>query len=244
MGGQTLTPTLSQGERERALPGRSPVDTFAEMNAWLALPLTLLLGQTPATDASPDAQDPGFVLGAQSTQQQDPMREPSEEEVRAAQELELQQLRAEVATLRAQMLTQQEEDQNRLQSLEQQQATQQARATELEQLRLERIASLARAYEWLISADQQLEIGERSIGPALIFAQQELTNALATADESGRGQTVRLIQSALARLSTVDDDVAQRNLYVARRQLQAAGIELHEAWRLSINRQGTTLVNQ
>jgi vacuolar-type H+-ATPase subunit I/STV1 len=194
------------------------------MNAWLALPLTLLLGQTPATDEAPT-------------------REPSEEEVRAAQELELQQLRAEVATLRAQVLTQQEENQNRLQSLEQQQATQQARATELEQLRLERVASLARAYEWLISADQQLEIGERSIGPALISARQELTNALATADEAGRGQTARLIQSALARLSTVDDDVAQRNLYVARRQLEAAGLELHEAWRLSINRQGTTLVN-
>ncbi|QRO00394.1 hypothetical protein JRI60_15850 [Archangium violaceum] len=217
------------------MPERSPVNRFVGMNAWLALPLTLLLGQTPATDTpadSPDTQDPALV------------RQPSEEEVRAAQELELQELRLEVATLRAQLLAQQEEEQSRLQSLEQQQETQQARATELEQLRQERVASLARAYEWLISADQQLESGEQSIGPALVSARQELSTALSIADETGRGQTVRLIQSALARLSTVDEDVAQRNLYVARRQLQAAGFELHEAWRLSINRQDTTLVNQ
>ncbi len=209
------------------------MNSFVGMNAWLALPLTLLLGQTPTTDTgSPDTQDPALV------------REPSEEEVRAAQELELQELRSEVATLRAQLLAQQEEAQNRLQSLEQQQELQQARATELEQLRQERVAGLARAYAWLISADQQLESGEQSIGPALIYARQELSTALSNADESGRGQTVRLIQSALARLSTVDEDVAQRNFYVARRQLQAAGADLHEAWRLSINRQGTTLVNQ
>ncbi len=211
----------------------------------LALSLTLFLGQTPAPTAAPQ-EAPPVEPAAQQTQA------PTLEELeRTARELEVKQLRAQVELLQAeleaqrtQQQTQQQEDQNRLQSLEQQQATQQARATELEQLRLERIASLARAYEWLISADQQLEIGERSIGPALISARQELSTALATADESGRGQTARLIQSALARLSTVDDDVAQRNLYVARRQLEAAGIELHEAWRLSINRQGTTLVNQ
>ncbi len=210
------------GSRALSLPGvpeRLPVDTFAGMNGWLPISLTLLLGQTPATA-------------------------PTEEERRAAQELELRELQLQVETLRVQMEEQQQEDQRRIQALQQQQALQQERAGELEQLRQQRLVSLQRAYDWLITADQLLESGELAVGPSIAYAQREISTALATATDTGRGQTVRLIQSAQERLSTVNDAVDERDVYPARLEIQAAGAELREAWRLTLNRPGTTLVNQ
>ncbi len=189
------------------------------MNGWLSISLTLLLGQTPTTA-------------------------PTEEERRAAQELELRELQLQVETLRTETEAQQQEDQSRIQALQQQQALQQERAGELEQLRRQRLVSLQRAYDWLITADQLLESGEFAVGSPIASAQQEISNALSTASDTGRGQTVRLMQSAQQRLSTVNVAVAQRDIYPARREIQAAGAELHEAWRLTLNRPGTTIVNQ
>ncbi|HEX8818928.1 MAG TPA: hypothetical protein VF794_03310 [Archangium sp.] len=213
------------------------------MNGWLALPLTLLLGQTPTTPPTPDAPDadqaPGFVLGAEA----DPREGQSDEEQQStARELEL--LRARLQTFQAEVEARRQEDQERLQAVQEQQATQQERASELERLRQQRLASLQRAYAWLSTADQLLESGELDIGPAVASAQQELSTALGTATEAGRGETTRLLESARGRLSTVDNAVSQRDIYPARMALQAAGSELQEAWRLTLNRQGTTLVNQ
>jgi hypothetical protein len=189
------------------------------MTGWLPLSLTLLLGQNPTTA-------------------------PTAEEQRAAQELELRQLELQVETLRAEMEAQQKEDQGHIQALQQRQALQQERAGQLEQLRQQRLESLRRAYAWLITADQLLESGEHAVGPAIASAQRELSTALATASDTGRGQTVRLIESALERLSNIDDAVDERDTYPARLELQAAGNDLREAWQLTINRPGTTLVNQ
>jgi len=55
---------------------------------------------------------------------------------------------------------------------------------------------------------------------------------------------VNLIDNALGRLTNAENSVQQRDVYQARLQLQAAGFLLHEAWRLSIQRPGTTIVNQ
>ena len=175
------------------------------MNGWLALPLTLLLGQTPTTPPTPatpeEEQAPGLVLGADAALQEGQADAPSDEErERTTQELE-----------------------------------------RLRQLRLE---SLQRAHDWLRTADELLESGELDIGPALASAQQELSTALGTAAEAGRGETTLLLERALERLSTVDNAVSQRDIYPARLALQGASFELQQAWRLTLNRQGTTLVNQ
>jgi hypothetical protein len=196
------------------------MNTLGEMNGWLSLPLILLFGQTPSSPATPDELE------------------------RTTQELEVKQLRAEVELLQARLEAQQQEHQNRLQSLEQQEAAENARAQALEDLRQQRLALLRSGYRWMVTVDQLLEEGDFSIGPALTYARQDLSEALASAAETGRGQTVRLIGSALDRLATLEEAVEQRNLYQARLQLQDAGFELQEAWRLSLQRQGATLVNQ
>ncbi|HYO59143.1 hypothetical protein [Archangium sp.] len=208
------------------------------MNGWLALSLTLLLGQTPTPSATPDDRP----LVEPAPQQGQP---PTVEELeRTARELEVKQLRAEVEFLQAQLEAQQQADQNRLQNLEQQEATENARAQALEELRQQRLARLRSGYQWMVTADQLLEEGDFSVGPALAYARQDLSEALASAAETGRGQTVRLIESALGRLATLEESVEQRDIYQARLELQAAGFELTEAWRLSLQRQGATLVNQ
>lgn len=189
----------------------------------LALSLTLFLGQTPA-------QAPTL-----------------EELERTAREAEVKQLRAQVELLQAELeaqQSQQQQDQDRLQSLEQQDATESARAQALEQLRQQRVESLRSGYQWMITTDQLLEKGDFSIGPALSYARQDISEALASAAETGRGDTVRIIESALNRLIRIEESVEQRDLYRARLELQTAGFELREAWRLSLQRSGATLVNQ
>jgi hypothetical protein len=216
------------------------------MNGWLALPLTLLFGQTPTT--TPPAEDPaplvepGFGVGAEDPEAQSEALGEEDQRERTAQELE--QLRARLEALQADVETQRQQDEERLQALQQQQGLQQERAQALEGLRQQRLASLQRAYDWLRTADQLLESGELDIGPAVASAQQELSTALGTAAEAGRGETTLLLESALERLSIVDNAVSQRDLYPARMAIQTAGFELQQAWRLTLNRQGTTLVNQ
>ncbi|REG27399.1 hypothetical protein ATI61_110406 [Archangium gephyra] len=189
----------------------------------LALSLTLLLGQTPA-------QAPTL-----------------EELERTAREAEVKQLRAQVELLQTELeaqQSQQQEDQERLQSLEQREATVSARAQALEQLRLQRVESLRSGYQWMITADQLLEKGDFSVGPALTYARQDISDALANAGETGGGDTARFLESALGRLITLEESVEQRDLYRARLELQTAGFELNQAWRLSLQRPGATLVNQ
>lgn len=197
------------------------MDTFAGMNGWLPITLTLLLGQNPA-----------------------PAPAPTEEERRAAQELEMRQLELQVETLRTQTEAQQKENRQQLQGLQQQQALQKERAGQLERLRQQRLASLQRAFNWLVTADKLLENGELDVGPALTSAQLELSTALATAADSGGAQIARFIESARARISTVPYAMDERDVYPARLELQTAGDDLRAAWQLTINRPSATLVNQ
>ena len=211
------------------------------MNGLLSLSLTLLLGQTPSPPVTPD-EVPPVEPAAQQAQA------PTVEELeRTARELEVKQLRAQVELLQAELeaqRTQQQQDQNRVQSLEQQDATESARSQALEQLRRQRVESLSSGYDWIITADQLLEEGDFSVGPALTSARQALAQAIATANETGRSDTVHLIENALGRLTYVEQSVEQRDVYQARLQLQAAGYALHEAWRLTLQRSDATLVNQ
>jgi hypothetical protein len=191
--------------------------------SWLALSLTLFLGQTPA-------QAPTL-----------------EELERTAREAEVKQLRAQIELLQTELeaqQTQQQQDQERLQSLEQQDATESARAQLLEQFRQQRVESLRSGYQWMITVDQLLERGDLSVGPALTSARQDISTALASAAETGRGDTSRLLESALDRLVIAEQAVEQRDVYRARLELQTAGFELREAWRHSLQRPGATLVNQ
>lgn len=218
------------------------------MNGWLALPLTLWLGQTPTTPPTPAApeeeQAPGLVLGAEAAQPEGQGDTPAEEEQRERTTQELEQLRARLEALQTDVEAQRQQDEERIQGLQQQQVAEQERAQELERLRQLRLASLQRAYDWLRTADQLLESGELDVGPAVASAQQELSTALSTAAEAGRGETTLLIERARGRLSIVDNAVSQRDIYPARLAIQTAGFELQQAWRLTLNRQGTTLVNQ
>lgn len=208
------------------------------MNGLLSLSLTLVLGQTPTPPATPDE----LPLVEPATQQ------PTIDELeRTARELEVKQLRAQVELLQAELearRSEQQEDQDRLQSLAQQEAVEDARAQALEQLRQQRLTSLRSGYQWMVTADQLLEQGDLSVGPALTYARQDVSTALASAAETSRGDTLRLIESALDRLVIAEQAVEQRDVYRARLELQAAGFELHSAWRSSLQRPGTTLVNQ
>jgi predicted RNase H-like nuclease (RuvC/YqgF family) len=189
----------------------------------LALSLTLFLGQTPA-------QAPTL-----------------EELERTAREAEVKQLRAQIELLQAELeaqQSQQQQDQERLQSLEQQDATESARAQLLEQFRQQRVESLRSGFQWMLTVDQLLERGDLSVGPALTSARQDISTALASAAETGRGDTSRLLESALDRLVIAEEAVEQRDVYRARLELQTAGFELREAWRHSLQRSGATLVNQ
>ncbi|WP_375766680.1 hypothetical protein NR798_34050 [Archangium gephyra] len=209
--------------------------------SWLALPLTLLLGQTPSPTATPQEASPVEPAAQQA-------QAPTVEELeRTARELEVKHLRAQVELLQAELeaqQTQQQEDQDRLQSLEQEAATESARAQTLEQLRQQRIESLRSGYQWMATTDQLLEQGDFSIGPALTSARQDLSDALASAAGTGRGDTVRFIESALDRLAIAEQAVEQRDIYRARLELQSAGLELTQAWRMSLQRPGATLVTQ
>lgn len=216
------------------------MDTFEEMSL-LAFSLTLFLGQTPSPTATPQEAPP-----VEPAAQQD-QAPPLEELERTARELEVKQLRAQVELLQTELeaqQTRQQQDQERLQTLEQREAIVSARAQALEQLRQQRVESLRSGYQWMVTADQLLEEGDFSVGPALTSARQDISDALASAAETGRGDTVRLIERALGRLITLEEHVEQRDLYRARLELQAAGFELNEAWRMSLQREGATLVNQ
>lgn len=235
------------------------------MNGLIALSLSLVLGQTPSSTPSTDstgstnepastqtaaAPDDNTGFGGSGSEQDTS----AQGQAAAAQQVQdLEQLQARLQQLQAQVQAQQEQAQQvqgQLEELQQQQALaqqqQQARQTateRLEQLRVERLDNLERGYQWLVTASQLLEVGEQTVGPALDSARRELSAALTSASQTGHSEAASLIQSALNRLVSANDEVEQRNLYLARRQLQDAGGELRSAWEMSTHRPSATLVN-
>jgi hypothetical protein len=194
---------------------------------WLVL--ALMLAQTPEEEV-------GFGGGVSYPEA--PGASPEVQEELARTTLELQSLRARVQQLETQLQQAQQQSTQRLTDLEQQQAAQQERARALELLRQQRVASLERAYDWLVVTDQQLQTGELDIGPALTSASLALSEALESSAETGHGQSESLIARAQDRLAAALEAVEERDTYLARWELNAAGLELREAWRLSLNRSG------
>lgn len=197
------------------------------MNGLIALSLSLVLGQTAPANTGEVSSSPSLTL---------------EEAERAVQRREVEELRAQMQLLQAQLSAQETDAQERLETLEAQQSSQQAAAQRLEQLRVQRLDSLERGFQELLGASRLLESGESTIGPALLSAQDALVTALASASESGHGETAAFIQGALNQLSTVSNAVDQRDYYQARMRLQDAGEALRGAWQLSQNRSGASLV--
>ncbi|OJH39311.1 hypothetical protein [Cystobacter ferrugineus] len=182
------------------------------MNGLIALSLSWLLGQTAPSTEPTEAQAASAVQAAQL------------EELRA--QMELLQLQGEERT---------QQTQARLETLEQERAQEQEARQQAEQLRQQGLQSLARGQEWLATLDGLLEAGEDPIGPAVVSAQRELSDALASTADIGRGESARLIQSVLQRLGTLEDSVAQRNPDAARLQLFFASGELRSAWRMNLD---------
>ncbi|WP_043432868.1 hypothetical protein [Cystobacter fuscus] len=184
------------------------------MNGLLALSLSWLLGQTAPA----------------------PSTEPTEAEATSAvQAAQLDELRARLELLQVQDEERTQQTQARLETLEQERTDEQAARQQAELLRQESLRSLARAQEWLAAMDRLLETGEEPIGPAVVSAQRELSDALASTADIGRGESARLIQNVLQRLGTLEDSVAQRNPDAARLQLFFAGDELRSAWRMNLD---------
>jgi len=192
---------------------------------WLIL--AMMLAQTPEAEV-------GFGGGVSDPEAASTSPDIQEEQARTT--LELQQLRARVQQLEAQVRQSQQQATQRLTGLEQQQVAQQERARALERLRQQRVEALERAFDWLVLGDQQLETGELDIGPTLTSASLALEEALEASVETGHGQSEGLISRAQERLAAALEAAQERDSYLARVELNAAGAELREAWRLSLNR--------
>jgi hypothetical protein len=192
---------------------------------WLVL--AMMLAQTPEEEV-------GF--GGEVSDVEATPTSPAVQEELARTTLEVQRLRARVQQLEAQVQQGQQQSTQRLTGLEQQQVAQQERARQLELLRQQRLEALERAYDWLRLTDQQLETGELDIGPSLTSASLALSEALESSAETGHGQSEGLITRAQDRLAAALEAVEERDTYLARVELNAAGLELQQAWRLSLNR--------
>jgi chromosome segregation ATPase len=199
---------------------------------WLIL--AMMLAQTPEEEV-------GFGGGVSDPEAASTSPDVQEELARTT--LELQSLRARVQQLEAQVQQSQQQATQRLTGLEQQQGAQQERALRLEQLRQQRVEALERAFDWLVLSDQQLQTGELDIGPSLTSASLALSEALEASAEAGQGQSEGLISRAQERLGAALRAAQERDSYLARVELDAAGFELREAWRLSLNRSGASALN-
>lgn len=182
------------------------------MNGLIALSLSWMLGQTA------------------------PSTEPTQAEATdAVQAAQLDELRAQMELLQIQNEEHLQQTQARLEALEQERADEQVASQQAEQLRQQSLRSLARGQEWLVALDRLLEGGQEPIGPAVVSAQRELSDALASTADIGRGESARLIQNVLQRLGTLEDSVARRNPHEARLQLFFANGELRSAWRMNLD---------
>lgn len=191
------------------------------MNGLIALSLSWLLGQTaPSTDSASTSTAP--VL----------------DEAQAAsglQAAQIEELNARMELLRVQTQARAQEDQDRLDSIEQQRQQEQASRQQAEVARRLAVQGIARGYDGLIALDRLLEAGQDSIGPAVVTAQQELAQALSNLSSTGREDSARLLENVLQRLGTLEDSVAQRNPDAARLQLFFASGELLSAWKMSLD---------
>lgn len=157
---------------------------------------------------------------------------------------EVEQLRAQVQSLQAQLAAQQEESTANAQLLQQQLTGMQERAAELERLRQQRVAELDRARTWMVTADQALEVGDMAVDDALGEADSALAQVVQSAAASGTGQTEALIQDARGLIAQALESTGHRDTLQARQYLLAADWRVREARRQNLDAPSATLVAQ
>ena len=157
---------------------------------------------------------------------------------------QVQQLRAQVQSLQSQLAAQQEESAANTQLLQQQLTGMQERAAELEQLRRQRLAGLERARDWMVAADQALEVGDLAVGDALNEADSALEQVVQSASASGSGQTMSLIQDARGLIAQALESTGHRDTLQARQYLIAADWRVREARRQNLDAPSATVVTQ
>jgi len=113
------------------------------------------------------------------------------------------------------------------------------RAVEVEQARQLRLSQIQTAGQWLLAADEALQIGELGVGNALNLADTAFANVSASAAEYGQGNVVVHAERARALINRAQEAAGNRDVYGARLALSDAGIELSLARAASLQRQGT-----
>jgi chromosome segregation ATPase len=157
---------------------------------------------------------------------------------------EVEQLRAQVQSLQAQLAAQQEESTANAQRLQQQLTGIQDRAAELERMRQQRLSELDRARTWMVTADQALEVGELAVGDALGEADSALAQVLDSASNSGSGQTVTLIEDARSLIAQALESTGHRDTLQARQFLFGADWRVREARRQNLDAPSAAVVTQ
>jgi len=157
---------------------------------------------------------------------------------------EVQQLRAQVQALQSQLAAQQEQSSTNEQALQQRLTGIQERSAELERSRQQRLAELDRARTWMVAADQALEVGELAIGNALGEADTALAQVLDSANRSGNGQTVVLIEDARSLIAQALESTGHRDTLQARQFLFGADWRVREARRQNLDAPSATVVTQ
>ncbi|MFL5350608.1 MAG: hypothetical protein ACJ8AT_38035 [Hyalangium sp.] len=157
---------------------------------------------------------------------------------------QVEQLRAQVQSLQSQLAAQQEESAANAQGLQQQLTGIQDRAAGLERLRQQRLAELDHARNWMVAADQALEVGDMAIGDALGEADSALAQVLQSASATGGGQTVSLIEDARGFIAQALESTGHRDTLQARQYLFAADWRVREARRQNLDVPSATVVTQ
>lgn len=145
---------------------------------------------------------------------------------------QIQQLQAQVQTLQQQLQQNGQQLQQttaRAQNLQQNFGTVQSGAQQLEQLRQQRLQQIQRAWQWLVAADNALELGQLDVAEPLAEANHALGEVRGNASQSGKGETEVLMQSAHDLIAQAQDDLNNRNTPSARYNLQSAGWILFQA---------------
>ncbi|HYH95839.1 hypothetical protein [Hyalangium sp.] len=157
---------------------------------------------------------------------------------------DVEQLRAQVQALQAQLQAQQEQDTVRAEALQQQLTGMRERAEELELMRQQRLAELERAGQWLLAVDQALAVGELDVGDALQEADAALAQVAQSATDAGSGQTVILVEGARGSIARALNSAGHRDTSSARWDLFYAAEQIREARRQNLDEASATTLTR
>ncbi len=208
-------------------------------------PITVPMARGLPSSGDTGAEAPG-IGGAGSDTGMEDVAPQSAEPVPPSANMrqELERMRTQVQSLQAQVEAQQQEATARAGLIEQQLLGMQERSQEQERLRTQRLTLLEDAGLWVLAADQALAVGELDIGDALDEADAALSEVLQNATETGRGQTVLLVENARTRIAFALEAAGRRSVTEARWALYDASLELREARRHALDRPDTSILTQ